>query len=315
MLSSQRIGTALGAFLILIGFCGVPRDAHADYTQGTSCTAPAAAGISGSTNGSSVVQPAGGNNLVCVSGTWQYPNYILGSTSTAAGGSCSTAGALHYNTTISNVEYCNGTNWTQLAEVQGSQPPTAPSGSGYFVMSKSTFAANLGGQTGANAACLTELTTNTGWAGYSSANSNGQLVSSHVHAFLCYDTAWGNTCSYELNPLTTYYFADANNSSHGGASFTTDSSGYGPYDNANWAAANRFGSNYTYWIGGRGSVSTSEWGSVGVSGSGTCLVFTSTSSGYTGTVGDASNTDSNRWNTAAPACNNSYNLICVVDPP
>jgi hypothetical protein len=106
--------------ILLTGLCGPPHKAWAvvvDPTQGTSCTGPATGPISGSTNGASVVLPGGGNNLVCISGTWQYPYYVLGTAAAAAGSSCSgyPAGALRYNTTLSNAEMCNGTNWEFLA--------------------------------------------------------------------------------------------------------------------------------------------------------------------------------------------------------
>jgi hypothetical protein len=107
MLSPQRLRRALGALLILIDLCGTPRDACADYTQGSACSTKAAAGI-----GNNAVTD--GNNLVCVSGTWQYPAYVHQSAAAAAGSSCSTypAGSLRYNTTSSNIEYCNGSVWT-----------------------------------------------------------------------------------------------------------------------------------------------------------------------------------------------------------
>lgn len=110
----------IAATLILLGlFCALPQVARAavDPTQGTSCTAMASGPISGSTDGLSVVQPGGGNNLVCISGTWQYPQYVLGTAAASAGSSCSgyPSGALRYNTTLNNVEVCNGTNWEFLA--------------------------------------------------------------------------------------------------------------------------------------------------------------------------------------------------------
>jgi hypothetical protein len=98
------------ATLIVGLFCIVSAAARADNTQGTSCTAPATAGISGSTNGASLVQPAGGNNLVCVSGTWQYPSYQFGdSTATCNSGA---AGAVRWHS--SAIQYCNGSSWGAL---------------------------------------------------------------------------------------------------------------------------------------------------------------------------------------------------------
>jgi hypothetical protein len=95
-------------------------------------------------------------------------------------------------------------------------------------MSAGTYSSQLSGfPTGPDAACLSDITTNTGWKGYSTANSNGQLVAGKVHAFLCN----AGDCS-NLMPLTTYVFANAGNSSAGGASFTTDAYGNGANNNA-----------------------------------------------------------------------------------
>ena len=52
-------------------------------------------------------------------------------------------------------------------------------------MSYGTWNGNLGGEIGANAKCYSDLTTNTGWMGYSTANSNGQLIVDKVKAFVC----------------------------------------------------------------------------------------------------------------------------------
>jgi hypothetical protein len=121
MLSDRRIGRALGALVLLIALLGA-HDAAAGNTQGSACTtAGAVAPIYNSANDD-------GNNLVCISGTWQYPAYVVQSYSGAAGASCSgyPAGALHYTTTIGNVEFCDGANWRFLAA--GSTSCGSPSG-------------------------------------------------------------------------------------------------------------------------------------------------------------------------------------------
>src|SRR5215472_239526 len=95
--------------------------------------------------------------------------------------------------------------------------------SGYFVMSKDTWDGDLYSAAGARGLnplgaadklCLTELTMLTSWHGYST-KSNGQLVASMVHAFLCNG---GSGCN-NLQPATTYYFANAGDPRAGGASF------------------------------------------------------------------------------------------------
>ncbi len=143
-------------------------------------------------------------------------------------------GDVIYNAAYSTYQFCNGTSWIPYGgggSCGATYSPTVPSNSGYFVMSGGTYTGNLGNLPGANSICLTDLTTNTGWMGYATANANGQLVASKVLAFLCDGAICNN-----LMPVTTYYFANAGNAAAGGASFMTNSSGFGPGDNADWAA-------------------------------------------------------------------------------
>lgn len=244
----------------------------------------------------------------------------------AYGGTCSSPagneGDIQYNGNYHTYQFCNGTSWiaygggASCAITQPGYNPTVPSGNGYFVLSKGTYNGNLGGRNGADATCLTELTTNTGWVGYSTANTNGQLVANKVHAFLC-DSG---TCS-NLIPLTTYYFANAGNSSAGGASFTTDINGLGPNDSANWAAANYFSGTYSYWTG-RSVISNTQWSnSTAVTTNFGCIaVWAQTAGGDVGEFGSSASTTSIRWwqntngSTYGLACADTMNLICVVNP-
>lgn len=223
-------------------------------------------------------------------------------------------GAIRYNTTDDIMEFCNGAAWTAFVQQQSSPGITAPAGSGYFVMTHTTWNGNLGGLAGADAKCLTELgTTYTSWKGYTTANGNGQITAGKVKAFLC-DYSCNN-----LMPLTTYYFAYANNGSIGGASFTTDATGRGPSDSNPWSAANYFGGTYTYWTGrtddiGSG-VDPQAWfntysGYVCDNGS----AWTATTSGYIANTGNSSTTDAQRWWSNNYGCNTSRRLICFVNP-
>lgn len=305
MLSPRRVAPSILGVLTLLAVLGSTIGvAHA--------TAPAQGGACTTNNTAS--PDATGNNLICVSSVWQYPSYAFKSVAASAGASCSgsPAGAMRYNSTSQSMEYCNGTNWMQAAQVQGTAPPTAPAGSGYFVMSGTTWDSNLGTLAGADSKCLTELSvTYTSWAGYSTANSNGQLVSSKVHAFLCNSASCNN-----LMPLTTYYFANASSSGAGGASFTTDSNGNGPNDSANWSAANRFSGSYTWWSE-RGLTSNTVWTSTtsGYGSGNTCGNWDTTSDYHTPSLGNTGYSTSARWLSAgAPNCSNLYNLICFVNP-
>jgi hypothetical protein len=223
-------------------------------------------------------------------------------------------GGYRYNSTVSVPEFCNGSAWSQLVPVSVTPTETAPSGHGYFVLTGTSYNGNLGGLNGADADCLTELTvTNTSWQGYSTANSNGQLIASKVHAFLCTAVAYCNN----LMPLTTYYFANAGNPSAGGASFTTDSNGLGPNDNNNWSGANYFGGTYSYW-GNRGSngLSTTAFSNANASGVEACsATWVSAANSQTGWFGASANTTNLRWNTSiTDTCDATLNLICFVNP-
>ena len=182
--------------LVLAVFCGVPPVSHADVTIGGACP-----------GGAQSAQSTDGNNVICASGTWQYPAYTFQSGAASIGSSCAgtTAGTVRYNTTLQNTEFCDGTTWTLPVKTQRG----TSTGTGYFVMSHDTWTGNLKGAAasgiaGADAKCLSDLTTYTSWMGYSDANSRGLLDSTHVKAFVCVS---GPTCN---NPTasTTYYFAE-----------------------------------------------------------------------------------------------------------
>jgi len=225
--------------------------------------------------------------------------------------------AIIYNSASHAYQFCNGTNWLSFGGSGACSPPTSgysptsPSNSGYFVLSSGTYNGNLGGRSGADTTCLTELTTNTGWMGYSTANANGQLVAAKVHAFLC-DSA---ICT-NLMPATTYLFANAGNGAAGGASFTTDSNGLGPNDSANWSGSTYFGGTYTYWTG-RATTSNTQWANTtAVTSNFGCETVWSigTAGGVVGAIGSSANTTSARWASTNAACNLTENLICFVNP-
>lgn len=211
------------------------------------------------------------------------------------------------------VEFCNSYSWTPLVVVKPAQVPTASSGTGYLVLSHTTWNGNLGGQVGANAKCFTELTsTYTSWRGYSTANSNGQLTTAKVHALFC-DAAY----CMNLMPLTTYAFAYANNGTPGGATFTTDSNGLGPNDSANWSGATYFGGSYDYWMNMAAVTSTQWYGAPNGNIYGqyrNCSQWTDGTSGQSGEYGSSANTDEGRWTYTTTTCDNAKRLVCFVNP-
>jgi hypothetical protein len=98
------------SLLVLLLWCGSPNEAFATNQQGHACTSGnAALSVNGAVDDA--------NNLTCISSVWQYPVYVLQSAAASAGSSCSSypAGAMRWNTTLTDVEVCDGTNWRFLA--------------------------------------------------------------------------------------------------------------------------------------------------------------------------------------------------------
>lgn len=236
-------------------------------------------------------------------------NMPRGTTAQQLACGASTAGNMRYNSQTTFMEFCDGSSWNTIPKVQSATPPTTPVGSGYFVLTYTTWTGNLGGIAGANTKCLTELsTTYTNWAGYSDASSRGLLTSTKVKAFLCD----GGSCN-NLTPLATYYFAAANQPGIGGASFTADGLGLGPNDNAIWSAANRFNGSTLYWTGRGNSGTSTTWPNANYSNN-YCTNWADAAAGVTGRSGSSSATDASRYQQVSMACNNSLPLICIVNP-
>lgn len=212
------------------------------------------------------------------------------------------AGMMRYDSTISDVEYYNGSAWIPF---KASGPPP---GAGNFVITETVYTGNLGGLSGANADCLTDLTTHTGWWGYTQANAAGRLTSSKVFAFLCDGTNCNN-----LNASTTYYFANPADVTAGGGSFTTDASGLGPNDSISWSIANHFATTASAYTGRAAGASNTAWPDT--NGSNNCSAWTTNSAGTSGDIGSPANTTASRWNNSSPAlCSSSRPLLCFVNP-
>ncbi|MBP7252641.1 MAG: hypothetical protein KBA75_04055 [Alphaproteobacteria bacterium] len=251
--------------------------------------------------------------FICSSGSWvDQPLYIGTSSATC---DASHEGLHRYNSTSKTTEVCNGSAWSALQQAGTTSGITAASGTGYFVLTHTAWNGNLGNISGADAKCLTELsTTYTSWRGYSTANSNGQLTSGKVHAYICNEFTCNN-----LMPLTTYYFAYANSGTPGGASFTTDNTGLGPGDSNAWSAANYFSGTYNYWAGrdsdpGTG-VTPSLWTSRPLGSTYTnCTGWSDSTVGQTAVSGNSANTNQNRWDDNYQTCNTTQRLICFVNP-
>jgi hypothetical protein len=219
-----------------------------------------------------------------------------------------------YNDHYHTYEFCDGTRWISMGK-----PITARagvSGNGYFVMTKTVYNGNFNSNgdnlNAPDARCLTELTTETAWRGYSAANANGQLVAEKVHAFLCTE----RICS-KLTPLSTYYFANAADGTVGGASFTTDANGDGPNNSEDWSAANHFHGNYIYWTGYRGPNTDSSWTDIPTGGGYQCKTrnaWDSETNRTNGVFGSSTFSNKDRWWAGNDTCDHFHYLICYVNP-
>jgi hypothetical protein len=171
---------------------------------------------------------------------------------------------------------------------------------GYFVQTATEWNGNLGGLSGADAKCLTELQTTYNWKGKSSA---GTLTSTRVHAFLCD----GTTCN-NLLPNTFYMIAKAGSTTAGGSAFKTDASGGGPGVQNYWDD-NGLVTGITWTSRAAGSAEL--WGTTPY-GSNHCTGWSSTSGN--GRAGDASANDQLRWSEGNYACSSTGFLYCFVNP-
>ncbi|WP_156944184.1 hypothetical protein [Bradyrhizobium sp. Ec3.3] len=226
-----------------------------------------------------------------------------------------TTGGIRYNSSTGYPEFCSGSAWIPF------KATGAPPGSGYFIMdaAASTYLGNLGsysaagGNTGlaaGNAICLHDLTTFTNWWGYATANAAGILAPSHVFAFLCD----GTSCN-TLSANTTYYVGSNGDSTVGGASFTTDSSGNGPNSSMTFSLGSGWGyvnpAKLIYWTG-RGTGSTNTWPAT--SGSSTCSGWTDSTNGNPGVIGAINGSSTARWSNGGGNCGQGYYLVCYVNP-
>jgi hypothetical protein len=230
---------------------------------------------------------------VCAGGNW----IALGALNPGAGGgACSSPtmaeGSIFYNDDFDVLQYCNGTDWKALHGTTGT--------GGYLVQSYNKWNGDLGGLSGADAKCLSDLQTYD-WLGKSDA---GTLTAARVKALLCDSTS----CN-QAEPETDYRTAVANNTALGGIGFRTDDQGRGIgnstyFDEDNYENVSGFWSN-------RGTVNAETW-SNSPQGTNHCTNWSVTSGN--GRVGNMANNNALRWNESSYSCNSTRYLMCLVNP-
>ena len=172
----------------------------------------------------------------------------------------------------------------------------------FFILSSGTTDGSMGGLSGADSFCLSDLQ-GSSWKGKDSVNLSAATVS----AFLC-DTS---TCQNPV-PNKTHYFARSGSASSGGGSFIADSNGHGPGDRADWEDSDYFDITFStgYWTGRTGSTNTLWDDDLPTSGQ-SCNDWSGTSG--TGKEGSTNWDDSTRWSaTGTELCNRPERVICLV---
>jgi len=176
---------------------------------------------------------------------------------------------------------------------------------GYLVVTNGAYSGSLGGFSGANSTCLSDLQANAFMG-----KTYAKLDSSHVFALICNGTSCQN-----LLPLTNYQFASSGFAAVGGTAFSTDASGMGPNNSYAWSDTTHFGGAYKWWSGRAAGGSQTVWSNT--SDSNNCNAWTDGTSSFYGIVGDSSGADSTRWWNATSSttkCSFNKKLLCIVNP-
>ena len=217
-------------------------------------------------------------------------------------------GTIVFNNDVKLMQFCDGTDWISMGgDREGC--PVGGHGTGYFVITNGTWNGDLetagagaGGMDGAHKLCLADLTAND-WMGKVDAQARGLLNASHVKAFIA---------SIPPMPNTEYFFAVSGDASKGGASFTTDETGAGPGNNANWSGASYFDGSKNYWAS-RGTTDAEHWRPTNSAGA-TCSTWSDGTGGNNGWPGDSNQTDAKRWYVTSTTCDTALHLVCMVHP-
>lgn len=215
-------------------------------------------------------------------------------------------GALRWSSVDKTHHMCDGSSWKKIvASSAVGDPSLPPSSTGYFVLTAGQWNGNLGGVSGADAKCLTDLTDNN-WLNKADAVSRGLLNSTKVRAFLCNSANCQNVLAG-----ASYTFAVSDAPAIGGASFTADVTSRAPGNTQNWSGVNYFGTAAEYWTA-RDTGASDLWPTVR-DGSNRCSNWTE-SAGYTAGFGSANATNAARWASSSVSCAEVKKLICLVHP-
>lgn len=216
--------------------------------------------------------------------------------------------ALRWSSVNNTIEMCDGGGtWRKIVASSGTDTPPAPSNEiGYFVLSYDLYDGNMGGIQGANAICLSQLTTYN-WRGKADAQARNLLNDTNVKAWLCN----GSGCQ-NLNAWQIYQFAVANDPNKGGATISVEDDALTHNNTQNWSGENYWG--HAAYFTGRESGSATKFGATMY---GPCGGWddNSTSGSNYGAVGSSYNSDSKRWrHIHSSTCSNFYRLACIVHP-
>jgi hypothetical protein len=176
---------------------------------------------------------------------------------------------------------------------------------GYLIQSSATWNGNLGGLSGANAKCLSDVTNND-WRGKSTA---GTITAGRVQAFLCDSSTCNN-----LRPNTTYMVSRSDDPIAGGMTFKTDDNGRGLNNKIYFDVDDKIWRANTYYWTNRGTVDAQTWASTAKSSASNHHCNNWSSTATNGHRGNSGYNDQGRWDSNTTSCNNAQFLICIVQP-
>jgi type II secretory pathway pseudopilin PulG len=227
----------------------------------------------------------------------------------------SLVGAQRWNSETKSAEICNSNEWMQIHIYGAGSGDPNVTGMGYIVATAGRWDGNLGGMSGADAKCLSDLSTYD-WKGKATAVANGKLIAGNVKAIL-WGAGWScDDWNFSLVPGAAYAYAVSNKPMMGGAVTIAPGAYDYPPNKADWTAANYLDGQFAFWARS-GSCSSST----------ACSNWTSNSAAQVGMLGTPGAAEprigtnpvyaqqaDGRTFAYSDSCDKQFQLLCLVGP-